>query len=441
MKRTLTLTALALASVSLVAVASQKQSQAESSTQTEAIDYARDMEPLDRSGSSGYVTSYADMLEQVTPAVVSVAVERKASYRPSMRSSEDMQRRMLEDMLRRFYGQEFEDRLPERNREPDPQQQDRYRLEGTGSGFIISADGYILTNNHVVEGDSGYDQDEDSEVVRITVQLTDGREYEAEVVGTDPTTDIAVLKVEAEGLPALSLGDSSQMKVGDIVFAVGNPLRIGQTVSIGIVSAVNRTDLGIIDQGLRRRGAQGQQPAIENFIQTDAAINMGNSGGPLVDAQGRVIGINSAISSIGGGSIGIGFAVPINLAERTMQMLVGGGKLSRGFIGVELGPLDAEQARAFGLDSTKGVIVQGVTEGLPADAAGVQRGDVILSVDGERVDSVRDMVYLISTRSPGVEVVLEVFRFGETMELTVALGDRTKLLAGGGFGSGARGLR
>ena len=291
------------------------------------------------------VYSYADMLEKVTPAVVSVAVERRVSASEPERARGDMSRdEMMEELLRRFFGQPPEEREAPRKPDGGPEV---FRREGQGSGFIVSPEGYILTNDHVVRGRGGVrGKPVDFDDLRIIVQLDDGREFRAEVVGTDPQTDLAVLKVDGSDLPVATLGDSGGLRVGDITFAIGNPLGVGLTVSQGIVSALNRTDLGIIDRGLMQSGADlSLLPPIENFIQTDAAINMGNSGGPLIDAQGRVIGINSAISSITGGSIGIGFAIPINLAERVLQQLIRGDELSRGFIGVSLEPMDREKAR------------------------------------------------------------------------------------------------
>lgn len=388
----------------------------------EPVAVHRDLSALDREAAAP-IYSYASMLETVTPAVVSISVERRTSAASPMRQGDPG-----EDMLRRFFN------LPPQRSQPQPAdpQRERFEPEGQGSGFIVSTDGYILTNNHVVEGRHGMlDNAKNVEVRRIRVQLKDGREFPAEIVGTDPQTDLAVLKIEADDLPVVVLGNSDDLRVGDITFAVGNPLGVGLTVSQGIVSALNRTDLGIIDRSLFESGMDmNLLPAIENFIQTDAAINMGNSGGPLLDARGRVIGINSAISSISGGSIGIGFAIPVNIAEQVMQAIVSGEGIQRGFIGVQLEPLDADKARAFGIDTTKGAIVNSVTPGLPGEQAGLQQGDIVVAVDGERVDTVRDMIYLISSRHPGQTVILEVFRWGEYLELPVTLGDRLALLGG-----------
>ncbi|MEO0796615.1 MAG: Do family serine endopeptidase [Verrucomicrobiota bacterium] len=364
------------------------------------VELQRDHTPLDRSNTARIV-SYADVLDKVTPAVASVHTEHVGTAPEGQRD--------WENMLRRYYG------MPEI---PEGEEVDPYIEQGLGSGFVVTEDGYVLTNNHVVSGRSGSSAD------KIIVKLSDGREFDAALVGKDPQSDVAVLKIDTEGeaLPFLPMGDSKQLRVGDIVFAVGNPLSVGLTVTQGIVSALERTDLGIIS----RRG----MPAMENFIQTDAAINRGNSGGPLVDAEGRVIGINTAIVSQSGGSIGIGFAIPVNLAARVMQSLVEQGEVRRGFIGVQLEPLDRELAQAFGLDSSRGALISRVTPNLPGDKAGLRHGDVVTKVNGQAVDSVPEMIYLISSEQPGSTVDLSVFRNGEEQSIAVVLGDRTKLLEG-----------
>jgi len=364
------------------------------------VQLERDSTPLDRSNATR-ITSYADVLDDVTPAVVSVHVAHVTEADPD--------RRNLENMLRRYYG------MPPL---PDDGESDEYVQEGLGSGFVVTEDGYILTNNHVVSGRRGAQAEE------IVVQFNDGREFDARVIGADPQSDVAVLKIDAPGeaFPHLPLGDSANLRVGDIVFAVGNPLRVGLTVTHGIVSALERTDLDI----LRFRDS----PALESFIQTDAAINRGNSGGPLVDAQGRVVGINTAIASPTGGSIGIGFAIPVNLAAKVMQSLVEEGEVRRGFIGVELAPLNRELAQAFGLDSTRGALINAVTPGLPGERAGLAHGDVVTSVNGQSVDSVREMIYLISSQAPGSTVNLDIVRGGQSQSIAVTLGDREKLLRG-----------
>ncbi len=357
---------------------------------------ARDDTPLDRKGDDRIV-SYADILEPVTPAVVSVITSRVQQVDP--------RREALEEMLRRYFG------APPREEEPEAAPDDEPKATGLGSGFIVSADGYILTNNHVIKGL------DDSEPDEIAVKLRDGREFVAELVGTDRETDVALLKIEAEGLPHLTLGNSQELRVGDIVFAIGNPLGIGLTVTQGIVSAKERTDLDILPGGY------------ESFIQTDAAINRGNSGGPLVDGRGRVVGINSAIlSSLGGGNIGLGFAIPIDLAANIAESLALGEEVRRGFIGIEPGPLDRNLAQAFGLNTTKGAVVNRVTPGLPADEAGLQHGDIILTVNGTQVDSVGDLIYLISSLQPDSTATLGIVRGGEHEDIDIVLGDRAELI-------------
>lgn len=362
------------------------------------VELKRDTSELDRSNSARIV-SYADVLDPITPAVVSI-------YTAQVRET-DPRREALEEMMRRYFG------MPQQDA-PESPQSDTPEPSGMGSGFIVSKDGYILTNNHVVKGLNNTTPDE------ITVKLRDGREFDAELIGSDSQTDVAVLKIDTDDLPFLTIGDSSQLRVGDIVFAVGNPLGIGLTVTQGIVSAMDRTDLGILQGGF------------ESFIQTDAAINRGNSGGPLVDAEGRVIGINSAIisDSYFGGNIGIGFAIPIDLAANVMESLVEGGEVRRGFIGIRPEPLTRELAEAFGLDNTKGAVVARVTPDLPADKAGVRHGDVILTVNGDRVDSVNDLIYLISKLEPGTIAKLGVSRGGKDQSIDVELGDRSALIEG-----------
>ncbi|MEM1114802.1 MAG: Do family serine endopeptidase, partial [Pseudomonadota bacterium] len=351
----------------------------------------RDTSPLDRANQQSIV-SFADIVEPVTPGVVGVFSSRTVD---------------VEDLLRRMYG------LPPAEEDAESGETDEEVIQqGMGSGFIVSEDGYVLTNHHVISGGS------QSIAEEITVRLPDGREFDAAYVGSDPQTDIAVLKVEASGLPSLRLGDSDQLRVGDIVFAVGNPLDVGLTVTQGIVSAKGRTDL-------RLPGG----PMFQNFIQTDAAVNFGNSGGPLIDAEGRVIGINTAILSTGsrGGSIGIGFAIPANLAYNVMNSLIESGEVRRGFLGVRLVALDRNMASAFGLDSTKGALVENVLPGMPADAAGIKHGDVILEIDGERVDTPNELIFLISRRAPGDSVDLELQRWGNREAVAVTLGDRQNL--------------
>ncbi|HEX2101824.1 MAG TPA: trypsin-like peptidase domain-containing protein, partial [Candidatus Synoicihabitans sp.] len=295
---------LALAALGALGLAATKRSERPQPT------LRIDAEPV-TSGQNGLVASYADVVEPVQNAVVSVHSTKIVR-----------QRIPINPLLRQFFGD-----MPERER-PE---------EGLGSGVLVSPDGYILTNNHVVAG-----ADE------LNVSLPDGREFKAEVIGADPKTDVAVIRIEGENLPTVTLADSDKLRVGDVVFAVGNPLGIGQTVTMGIISAKGRNNLGLLAEG----------EGYEDFIQTDAAINMGNSGGALVDAKGRLIGINTAIISTTRGNIGIGFAIPINLAASIMHSLVTTGSVQRGFLGVTVNTITPDLAATLGLkEGTKGVAV------------------------------------------------------------------------------------
>lgn len=352
------------------------------------------------------ITSYADVLERATPAVVSVSTRlllQQSRQRPQN----------LEDMLRHFYGLPPQGQSDETNR--GVPETERLVPYGVGSGFIVSDNGYVLTNHHVVTDRQGEAADE------IVIGLEDGREFTAHFVGSDPQTDLAVLKIEGENLPAVTFGPVNELRVGDIVFAIGNPLNVGTTVTQGIVSARDRTNLGL----LRRSGG------FESFIQTDAAINLGNSGGPLVDAEGRVVGINTAILSRSGGNIGIGFAIPADLAQTVLYDLVRGGEVRRGFIGVIPADMDREMSSAFGLSTSMGALIQQVTPGLPADKAGLRHGDVIIDVDGQKVHSASALRYLISRSPPGTVVDLTVVRAGKTHQFKVELADRSILRENG----------
>jgi serine protease Do/serine protease DegQ len=328
-------------------------------------------------GKTPVVASYADVLEPVQKAVVSVYSKKIVRERVA-----------LNPFLRQFFGD-----LPDQERQ--------HEEEGLGSGVIVSPDGYILTNNHVVEG-----ADE------LKVALSDERELIAKVIGADPKTDVAVIKVDAEKLPVVTLTDSDNIRVGDVVFAVGNPLGVGQTVTMGIVSAKGRS-VGILEE----------VSGYESFIQTDAAINMGNSGGALVDAKGRLIGINSAILSPSRGNIGIGFAVPVNLAAAVMHSLIETGSVARGYLGVQSQTLTADNAEALGLPrDTKGVTITDVSPDTPAEKAGLKRGDVILSVNDKLVTALRDLRIFISQMAPGSKVKLKITRDGKEQVVEVALG-------------------
>ncbi len=334
-----------------------------------------DLLPLSEAGAPR-VSSFADVLDPIQASVV--AVYSTKIVRQSL---------PMNPLLRQFFGD----------------QGDRgSRVEGLGSGVIVTADGYIMTNNHVVE-----------EADELNVRLNDGRELKAQLIGADPKTDIAVIKIDAVDLPAATLADSDALRVGDLAFAVGNPLDIGQTVTMGIVSAKGRNDLGLLS-------AEG---GYEDFIQTDAAINMGNSGGALADAGGRLIGINTAILSTSQGNIGIGFAVPINLAANVLRSLVRSGTVERGFLGVRVQAMTPDIAEALEIPvGTKAVIVTQVVEGGPADEAGLVYDDVILRIEGHGVASLADLRLVVSQIAPGQTVEIEMIRDGEAMTLEVELG-------------------
>jgi serine protease DegQ len=295
---------------------------------------------------------------------------------------------LLDDPLfRRFFGDQF----PSEAR----------RATSLGSGVIVSPEGYILTNEHVVEA-----ADE------IEVALPDGKKLLAKVVGSDPETDLAVLRVDAHGLHAITFGSSDALRVGDVVLAIGNPFGVGQTVTSGIVSALGRSGLRI--------------NTFENFIQTDAAINPGNSGGPLVDSHGDLIGINTAIYSRGGGSIGIGFAIPASTAKMVLEQIVKTGSVTRGWIGVEVQEITAGLADSFKLGETKGVIIAGVLRGGPADKAGVKPGDVLLQVGDKPVAGTPSMLNVVAGLTPGSRATLKLRRAGKDISLEVVVGTRPK---------------
>ncbi len=355
-----------------------------------------DETPVD-DGTAPHLASYADVLEPARAAVVSVTT---ASIVEIMR---DPNRSPIEEFLRRYYG------MPERPSPESPSEPgesfERRVPHGLGSGVIISEDGYILTNNHVISSRSGEPADE------ITVHLDDGSEVEATLVGRDDRTDVALLKIEREGLPSIQMADSNQLQVGDIVFAIGNPLGVGQTSTMGIVSATKRSNLGLL-------GNQGY----ENFIQTDAAINRGNSGGALVDAKGRLVGINTAIFSQTGGNIGIGFAIPSRLARTIVLELIETGTVRRGYLGVSISDLNPDMAEAFGLDDTRGALIEAVQEDTPAEQAGLKRGDVIRKIDTYEVESVADLRLKVASMRPGTDIDVMVIRNGEEMTIKVRLG-------------------
>ena len=334
--------------------------------------------PVTRDGK--FSTSFAPVVKKVAPSVVKVSVTVKG--KPT-----DLSGRDTPD-LRRFFGED-------ENVSPPSRQFRAPKQHGVGSGVIVTQDGYILTNNHVVEHADD-----------IKVALNDGREFSAKVVGRDPQTDIAVLRIDAHNLPSLTLADSDQIEVGDVVLAIGNPFGIGQTVTTGIISAKGRATLDL---------------DYEDFIQTDAAINPGNSGGALVDADGRLIGINTAILSESGGNQGIGFAVPTNLARWVLEGLAQNGHVERGFLGVNLQDLTPELAKEFKLEQTQGALVSEVTPESPAEKAGLKHGDVVVEFNNKPVTDSRHLKLQVGATNPGASVPMKILRDGGTKTLQITV--------------------
>ncbi|MBI5922127.1 MAG: Do family serine endopeptidase [Betaproteobacteria bacterium] len=328
------------------------------------------------------VGSYSDAAKRALPSVVHIytSQEIKTPRNPFLN----------DPFFRHFFGDRF-DMQPQRR-------------SGLGSGVIVSADGYILTNYHVVEA---------ADEIEIATQ--DGRKLKARVVGSDPDSDLAVVRLDignGSKLPAVTFAAAESLRVGDVVLAIGNPFGVGQTVTHGIVSALGRSHLGI--------------NTFENFIQTDAAINPGNSGGALVDSNGHLVGINTAIFSQSGGSMGIGFAIPVSLAKSVMEQIIRAGSVTRGWIGVEVQEITEELAESFKLPNTQGALIAGVMRGSPADRAGIRPGDILLAVAGKPVGDAQSMIELISAQTPGQQTQIKLRRAGKEVDLTVAIAKRPK---------------
>ena len=350
----------------------------------------------------GVRTSYADVVQKTSPAVVRIEAEIKA------RQSTQQQQFNLEDFFD-MPGQPQE-------RQPQQQQQQPPTQRGLGSGVIVSADGTVLTNNHVVEGAD-----------KITVLMSDDRTFEAKVVGLDKPSDLAVLKIEAANLPFLNLGNSDNVRVGDVVLAIGNPLGIGQTVTAGIISAKGRRT-GLSDGN-----------SFEDFLQTDAPINRGNSGGALVNLNGELIGINSQILSsggAGGGSIGIGFAIPSNMSKSVMEQLVANGKVRRGLLGINIQEITEDNKEFFKLKDTKGVLISQVTAGSAAEKAGLKRDDVVIAINGEPIDDRNILRNKVAGTLPGTEIKVKIVRDTQEQEIPVVLGELNPETAKGGQPNG-----
>lgn len=331
-------------------------------------------------------TSFAPVVKKAAPSVINIYSTHIIHMRPYRNPL------FNDPFFRQFFGDQFG---PGDNREITRRQQ------SLGSGVIVSPDGYILTANHVVAG---------ADEVKVAIGDTeDDKEYTASVVGTDPPTDVAVLKIDAQDLPAITLGDSARLEVGDVVLAIGNPFGLGQSVSMGIISGLGRH--------------YKEMPGYQNFIQTDAAINEGNSGGALVDAEGRLIGINTWIASTSRGSEGVGFAVPINLARHVMQNLIGRGKVTRGYLGIVPQDISRGLAEGFRLPDQNGVLVSDVETNTPAQKAGIKSGDVVLEINGQKVNDANSLRLMVSEIAPGTSITVKLLHDGRDNTVTLTLAE------------------
>jgi serine protease DegQ len=329
------------------------------------------------------IGSYSQAVKKAMPSVVNIFTSKKMLDNPHQKYLDD-------PTFRQFFGDQLDD--------PDTQPQAENSL---GSGVIVSEKGLILTNNHVV-----------ASADEIEIALADGRKMSAKVVGTDPDTDLALIKIEADNLPAITFASSDKLNVGDVVLAIGNPFGVGQTVTQGIISALGRNHLGI--------------NTFENFIQTDASINPGNSGGALVDTEGNLVGINSAIYSRSGGSMGIGFAIPATLARQVMDQIVSLGNVTRGWIGIEAQDITPELAESFKLQSAEGALVAGVLKNSPAEKAGLRAGDVLLMIDNKPIADTSNMLNLIAALTPNQKATFKIARAEQRLNIAVLIGKRPK---------------
>jgi len=338
-----------------------------------------------------YVQPFIAIAQRAKASVVNISSVKKGNHQSEQGSGPFFD----DPFFRRFFGEEFERRMPA------PRER---REQGLGSGVIVTSDGYIVTNNHVV-----------SDAEELNVSLPDKRTFKAKIIGTDPKTDVAVIKIDASNLPVLSWGDAGQLQVGELVLAVGNPFGLSQTVTMGIISAVGRANMGIVDY--------------EDFIQTDAAINPGNSGGALVNLKGELIGIPSAIFSQTGGSMGIGFAIPSNMAKSVMSNLIKHGKVVRGWIGISIQEITQDLGKEFGTMDTKGALVADVMDDSPAAKAKLERGDIITSYNEIMVRDPGQLRALVAETAPGTKVALSILRERKTQDVTVTIGELPKELA------------
>ncbi|MBS0648143.1 MAG: DegQ family serine endoprotease [Verrucomicrobia bacterium] len=339
-------------------------------------------------GAKQLSQSFTRVAKQASPAVVFIKVEINPADNDNFGYQNDPFSPFNDDFLQRFFG------FQGKPQQPQPQ-------IGQGSGFIVSADGYIMTNSHVVKGAD-----------KIEVTLNDGEIKTATLVGADPYTDLAIIKIEGKDFPFLKLGDSEALDVGEWVIAIGSPFQLQASLTVGVVSAKGRQGLNITQ--------------LEDFIQTDAAINPGNSGGPLLDLDGDVIGINTAIVSRSGGYMGIGFAIPSNMARNVMDQIIKKGSVTRGFLGVSMQTVDKEIAAGFNLTKVEGVLISGIEPGSPAEKAGLQQGDILLECNGKPIKSLQSFRYDISLMNPGAKINLKVYRKGKTLTVPVTLGSASE---------------